>query len=123
MRQKLQVIWDVSDKESKLKQFIRFLRNRGARQSTIDDYLFRVKKYIEFCDDNKQSLELAQEYRNSLFDRGLSNSSVANYSYAIRSFHKMLGQDIKFQILNAPMKSLISSRLMMLIEYSMQYII
>jgi len=37
-----------------------------------------------------------QKYRDHLFDRNLSNSSVANYSYAIKNFHKMQGQDIKF---------------------------
>src|SRR5271157_1726584 len=39
---------------------------------------------------------MAQRYRDHLFDRNLSNSSVANYSYAIKNFHKMQGQDIKF---------------------------
>jgi integrase/recombinase XerD len=72
------------------------LRDKGARRSTIDDYLFRVEKYLEFCGDEEPSLELAQRYRDHLLDRNLSNSSVSNYSYAIKNFHKMLGQDIKF---------------------------
>lgn len=96
MRQKLDVSWNVQGNEPKLKQFKRFLRDKGARQSTIDDYLSRVVRYFEFCSDEEPSPEKAQEYRDYLLDRNLSNSSVANYSYAIKSFHKMLGQEIKF---------------------------
>ena len=96
MRQKLDVSWNVTGNEPKLKQFKRFLRDKGARQSTIEDYLSRVVRYFEFCGDEEPSPEKAQEYRDYLLDRNLSNSSVANYSYAIKSFHKMLGQDIKF---------------------------
>jgi len=96
MRQKLKVSWDVPNNDSKLKQFRRYLRDKGARPSTVDDYLARVKKYFEFCGDKEPSLDLAQEYRDDLLDRNLSNSSVANYSYAIKNFHKMLGQEIKF---------------------------
>ena len=32
-------------------------------------------------------------------DKNLSNSSVANYSYAMKRYHKMLGQDVKFPYL------------------------
>jgi len=96
MRQKLGVSWDQPSTDTKLRQFKRYLRDKGARQSTIDDYLFRVEKYFQFCGDEDPSLEMAQRYRDHLFDRNLSNSSVANYSYAIKNFHKMQGQDIKF---------------------------
>lgn len=96
MRQKLQISWDLPSNDNKLRQFKRYLRNKGARQSTVDDYLSRVERYFEFCGDKEPSPEMAQEYRDRLLDRNLSNSSVANYSYAIKSFHKMLGQDIKF---------------------------
>ena len=96
MKQKLEVSWGVPNTDNKLRQFKRYLRDKGARPSTVDDYLARVKKYFEFCGNKEPSLELAQEYRDHLLDRNLSNSSVANYSYAIKNFHKMLGQDIKF---------------------------
>jgi hypothetical protein len=62
----------------------------------MEDYLSRVEKYFEFCIDDAPSPETAQEYREHLLERNLSNSSVANYSYAIKSYHKMLGEDIKF---------------------------
>ena len=39
---------------------------------------------------------MAQRYRDHLLGRNLSNSSLTNYSYAIKNFHRMQGQDIKF---------------------------
>ena len=96
MRQKLGVSWDQPSTDTKLRQFKRYLRDKGARQSTIDDDLFRVAKYFEILRRRRPSLEMDQKYRDHLFDRNLSNSSVANYSYAIKNFHKMQGQDIKF---------------------------
>ncbi|MCX6678978.1 MAG: tyrosine-type recombinase/integrase [Methanothrix sp.] len=97
MRQKLQAIsWDLPGNDTKLRRFKRYLKNRGVRPSTLEDYLFRVSKYFEFCGDKEPSPEMAQKYRDHLLDRNLSNSSVANYSFAIKDYHKMLGQDIKF---------------------------
>jgi hypothetical protein len=49
MRQKLDVSWKPPSTDTKLRQFKRYLRDKGARQSTIDDYLFRVEKYFQFC--------------------------------------------------------------------------
>lgn len=115
MKQKLAVSWDAPNNDSKLRQFKRYLRDKGARPSTVDDYLSRVKKYFEFCGDKEPSLELAQEYRDDLLDRNLSNSSVANYSYAIKNFHKMLGQDS--HILSALTRSLTFSHLQRQTKY------
>ncbi len=96
MRQKLEVSWDVTNNDNKLRQFKRYLRDKGARPSTTEDYLTRVEKYLEFCGKKEPSADIAQDYRDNLLNRNLSNSSVANYSYAIKKYHKMLGQDLKF---------------------------
>ena len=60
MRQKLGISWAGSNNDAKLNQFKRYLRDKGARQTTINDYLFRVEKYFEFCDNEEPSLETAQ---------------------------------------------------------------
>ena len=74
MRQKLQMKWDLSDKDTRLRRFKRYLRDQGVRQSTIDYYLIRVGKYLEFCGNEQPCPEVAQNYRDSLIDRNLSRS-------------------------------------------------
>lgn len=44
-------------------------------------------------------MEMAQEYRDSLMDRNLSRSSVNNYCFAIRNYHRMMNQEIDFPFL------------------------
>jgi hypothetical protein len=92
MRQKLGISWDIPGNDSKLRRFKRYLRDNGVRPSTLENYAFRVSKYFEFCDDQEPSPEMAQKYRDLLMDENLSNSSIANYSYAMKSYHKMLGR-------------------------------
>lgn len=99
MRQKLQVSWDIPSKNTKLKQFKRYLRDQGARQSTIDDYMARVGRYIVFCGKEQPSPEMAQNFRDHLMDRELSRSTINNTCFAMRNFHKMLGQEVKFPFL------------------------
>jgi len=101
MRQKLEISWDIptKDKDSKLKQFKRYLRDLGARQSTIDDYMAWAGRYLEFCGKKQPSPEMAQNFRDSLMDRDLSRSTINNTCFAMKNFHKMLGQDVKFPFL------------------------
>lgn len=96
MRRKLQVAWDLPGNDTKLRRFRRYLKDNGIRQSTLENYILRVAKYFEFCGNKEPSPEMAIKYRDLLMDKDLSNSSVANYSYAMKSYHKMLGQEIKF---------------------------
>ena len=99
MRQKLQIAWDLPDNSTKLRRFKRYLRDKGIRQSTLDDYMVRVENYLKFCGNNQPSPDMAQSYRDSLMDRNLSRSSINNYCFAVKNYHKMLGQDIKFPFL------------------------
>jgi len=96
MRQKLGVSWDIPGNDTKLRSFKRYLKDNGVRPSTLENYIFRIAKYFEFCGGEEPSPEMAQKHRDFLMDKNLSNSSVANYSYAMKSYHKMQGQDIRF---------------------------
>lgn len=96
MKHKLGLSWNISSNDNNLKRFKRYLKDEGFRPSTLDNYLFRISKYFEFCGDQEPSPQMAQKYRNFLMDKDLSNSSIANYSYVMQTYHKMLGQDIKF---------------------------
>jgi len=86
MRQKLQIAWDIPAKESKLKQFKRYLRDQGARQSTIDDYMARVGRYIEFCGKQQPSPEMAQNFRDALMDKDLSRPTINNTCFTMKNF-------------------------------------
>jgi integrase/recombinase XerD len=99
MRQKLGISWDNPNHDVQLKRFNRYLRDKGVRPSTLSDYLQRAKKYLEFCGSDQPSPENAQEYRDHLLDRQLSRSSINNYCFAVKNFHRMLGQDVKFPFL------------------------
>jgi hypothetical protein len=96
MRQKLGIAWNIPNHSAQLTQFNRYLRDKGARPSTLTDYVQRAGKYLEFCGSDQPSPEKAQEYRDSLLDRNLSRSSINNYCHALKNFHKMLGQEIEF---------------------------
>jgi integrase/recombinase XerD len=99
MRQKLCVSWDLPNHNVELRRFNRYLRDKGVRPSTLSDYLQRAGKYLEFCGSVQPSPEKAQEYRDHLLDRELSRSSVNNYCFAVKNFHRMLGQDVEFPFL------------------------
>jgi integrase/recombinase XerD len=99
MKQKLATSWDIPSNDTRLRRVKRYLRDKGMRPSTVESYVLRVEKYLEFCNNEEPSLDMAQSYRDLLFDRNLSNSSIANYCFAMKNYHKMLGQDIKFPYL------------------------
>jgi len=99
MRQKLGISWDIPNHDVQLKRFNRYLRDKGVRPSTLSDYLQRARKYLEFCGPDQPSPEKAQEYRDHLLDRELSRSSVNNYCFVVKNYHKMLGQDVEFPFL------------------------
>jgi len=99
MRQKLQIDWNLPDNDAKLRRFKRYLKDKGVRQSTLDDYLLRIERYLRFCGNEQPSPETAQQYRDFLMDRNLSRSSVNNCCFAIKNYHKMLGQEVKFPFL------------------------
>jgi integrase/recombinase XerD len=99
MRQKLEISWDIPNHDVQMKRFNRYLRDKGVKPSTLSDYLQRARKHLEFCGHGQPSPEKAQEYRGHLLDRELSRSSVNNYCFAVKDFHKMLGQDVEFPFL------------------------
>ncbi len=99
MKQKLQISWKVPVKDNRLKQFKRYLRDKGARLSTIDDYTARIGRYLEFCGKRQPSPEMAQKFRDSLMDRELSRSTINNTCFSMKNFHEMLGQRVEFTFL------------------------
>ena len=98
-RQKIKTAWSIPNEDVQLKKFSRHLRDKGIRTSTLSSYVFRVSRYLRFCNQEQLSQETAQEFRDHLMDKGLSRSSINNYCFAIRSYHQMLGLNFKFTFL------------------------
>jgi integrase/recombinase XerD len=99
LRQKLKTAWTIPNEDVQLKKFARYLRDKGIRTSTLNSYVFRVSRYLRFCNQEQLSQETAQEFRDQQMDKGLSRSSINNYCFAIRSYHQMLELDFKFTFL------------------------
>jgi hypothetical protein len=67
MRQKSHINWNLPENDTKLRRFRRYLRDNGLRPSTLENYVFRVSKYFEFCHDQEPSPEMAQKF--GFFDK------------------------------------------------------
>jgi hypothetical protein len=91
----MSISWTQDGTPAKLKRFRRYLKEQGIRPSTLESYVDRAKKYLEFCDPNDPTPELANQFRSQLIERGLSASSINNYCFAVQNYHKRLGQPIK----------------------------
>jgi integrase/recombinase XerD len=99
MRKKLNVDWTRGvasyDLKPALKRYGRYLEDRGLRRSTIESYVFRLGKFLEFAQDDTPQVEDFARFRETL--RGLSQSTINNYSFAIKSYYEMCGQSIDFK--------------------------
>jgi site-specific recombinase XerD len=95
-RQRIKTSWMIPSQDGSLGEFARYLRDKGIRTSTLNSYVLRVGRYLKFCDEKQPSQEIGQKFRDQLMDNGLSRSSINNYCFAIRQFHRMLGIDFEF---------------------------
>jgi integrase/recombinase XerD len=82
-----------------LAQFQHYLVDNGFRESTIDSYIDRTERYLEFAKTDKPLKDTAEEFRASLHARKLSRSTINNYCSAIKNYHAMLGEQISFPFL------------------------
>ena len=98
-RQRIKTTWKIPSEDGLLRKYARYLRDKGIRSSTLDSYVFRVGRYLNYCDQKQPSQETPQNFRDQIMDDGLSRSSVNNYCFAIRKFHQMLGLDFEFAFL------------------------
>ena len=91
---KIDVDWSIpktTNFDQMLRRFQRYLEDRGDRESTIEEYLGNVKRYLAFSKTDRPSLTDWQTYKECLHDRKLSRSTLNQYAYAARAYHRMLG--------------------------------
>ncbi len=89
----------IKDINPALAQFERYLRDKGFRSSTIDGYMVCAGKYLEFAKTDIPLAEDAAKFREMLMERNLARSTLNNYSFAIKTYHKMLGESIEMPFL------------------------
>ena len=92
--------WDrdvkVEDLKPALRWFRRYLADIGLRASTIESYVFRVGKYLEFARTEEPTVEDAANFREVLAGRDLPITAINNYCFAIKSYHEMRGGPFEF---------------------------
>ena len=81
-----------ADLDTALKHFEAHLKNRGFRQSTIDGYLVCVGIYLKFTKTERPSSEDAIKFRETLINRNLARSTLNNYTFSIKCYHKVHAQ-------------------------------
>lgn len=73
--------------------------DNGFRKTTIDCYVERAGKYLEFAQTHKPSPDTLEKFRATLHARKLARQTINNYCIAIKSFHGMLGDKVSFPFL------------------------
>jgi integrase/recombinase XerD len=90
---------NTNDFQPALIQFQRYLEDNGFRKSTIDSYLDRAGRYLQFAETNRPLPNTLDNFREILHTRHLSRSTINNYCISIKAYHKMHGEDVSFPFL------------------------
>ncbi len=103
MRGQLKVDWsrDIKniDLNPALKKYRRYLESLGFSSDTIESYLFRCKKYLEFAKTDQPSEEDFARFRDYLQDKKLARNTMNNYGFSTRKYHEMIGKPVGFNYL------------------------
>ena len=100
---RLDIDWNLhttTDFEAALKRFKRYLEDNGFRNSTIEDYVGNVGRYLKFVATDKSSEKDRISFRDELHNSKLSRSTLNQYGYAIKAYHCMLGEEVSYKRLN-----------------------
>ena len=88
-KKKLEVDWYITPFALNLKpaliRFRRYLNDIGLRKSTIDSYIIRVNKFLDFTQSDNPPVIAFDEFRDHLLSKHLSGSTLNNYSLTIKS--------------------------------------
>jgi integrase/recombinase XerD len=100
---RLNVDWSnqdgIGDLDPILRRFKNYLRDKGFRDSTVGPYVSSIRRYLEFVKTENPSIDNANEYRQTLFDKNLARSTINNYSSAVAHYHKMIGGSVDLPFL------------------------
>ena len=82
-----------------LSRFKRYLVGQGFREATISNYISACKLYLKWAGTDEPSLSQAESFRDSLLERKLARSTINNYSFTVKRYHEMLGEEFSFSFL------------------------
>ena len=99
MPKRLDVSWDVPTTDIALSRFKRYLEGQGFRDATITNYISVCKIYLEWAGTDEPTLSQAEAFRDSLLERKRARSTINNYSFTVKRYHEMLGEDFSFPFL------------------------
>ncbi len=66
------------------------------RATTIETYSECVKNFLNFANSDNPNQKDAEEFRESLFDRNLSRSTINNHCYAMKRYFAAFGEEVRF---------------------------
>jgi len=103
-KKRLDINWSddaqsTADFKRLLVRYNNYLKDIGLRESTIESYVGCVGRYLEFAQTDRPSVSDSVKFRELLHEKRLSRSTINNYSFGIRNYHKMLGESIPIQFL------------------------
>lgn len=99
MPKRLDVSWDVPTTDIALSRFKRYLEGQGFRDATITNYISVCKIYLEWTGTDEPSVSQAEAFRDSLLERKRARSTINNYSFTVKRYHEMLGEEFSFPFL------------------------
>lgn len=102
-KKRLDVDWGsedgVIDFNPYLIQYRKHLIDIGFRKSTIESYVCLVRSYLKYSKTNRPTAKDFTEFRDSLHGKNLARSTLNNYSFAIKKYHEMWGEQIEYPFL------------------------
>jgi integrase len=103
MREQLRVDWNREVKKSDLGPAIgryrRYLVDLGFRDQTIESYVFRAGKYLEFAKTDQPTPDDHLRFREYLQEKKLARNTLNNYGFAAKKYHEMIGRPVTFNFL------------------------
>ena len=102
-RKRLNIDWGqvdgVIDLNPYLKRYETHLVDIGLRNSTVVSYVWLVKAYLEYAKTYRPTTTDFEQFRETLHVKNLARSTINNYSFAIKKYHAMWGEQIKYPFL------------------------
>jgi integrase/recombinase XerD len=99
-KKRLDVNWNrefkAEDFKPSLERFRVYLKSIGLRTSTIDMYVFRAGRYLQFAQTDMPSNDNFIQFRDMLQEKILSRSTINNYFFSIKKYHQMIEKPISF---------------------------
>ena len=94
----------------KIRQFIRFLRERGASAGTMEKYQRDLRRFAAWLDGTPASREAAVRWRDSLLAEGCRPATVNSMLAAVNAFFRCMGWNIHAEFLRVQKKTFCDPR-------------